>query len=217
MQAVESLELRPDLRLSIEAAKALHAFIEASRQGPLCAGSETVSLFAAHYTVVREHYASILRLLGLGDCDSSAFALARPLIEGAYKAHWVVNFAKPAVVSRILHGVQCYPPLAAMAEAVDSNFFTDPLFAPIASYLRMLRTPPGFGADPVNRHFGDLSTRSSFEDRERLQLVHLATLHLAALGIAWYNMALPHSGAPDPQETLLCAHLVNVLNPQMPA
>ncbi len=179
---------------SIEAAKDLYAFLEESNHDRPIADSPAVLLFAAHYERVRELYSAILRLLSFGDCDASAFALAYPLVESAYKAHWIVNFAKPTEIARILRGVHCHPPLETMADRVENVFFTDPMFASLTLYFAMLQSSPYPSTNPVNRCLGEVGLRNSFSIQERRQLVNLATLHLVALSIAEHQMTSPESG-----------------------
>jgi hypothetical protein len=55
-------------------------------------------------------------------------ALVRPLLDAAYRAHWIYSCAKPEIIERIKAGDDCYPGLINMAEAVDKKMDTDGFF-----------------------------------------------------------------------------------------
>ena len=75
-------------------------------------------------------HAAILYLLKAARYDGSALALVRPLIDGAYRAHWIYSCAKP-VFARIKNSENVYPRLINMADEIEKKVNADGLIATI--------------------------------------------------------------------------------------
>ena len=110
-----------DVLHTIEEAEKMYSFILATVPDGFVGNTDEILLVAALFSLVMEHHGAILYLLKSGQFDGSAFALVRPLIDSAYRAHWIYACAKPEIVLRIKNGENVYPGLVNMANEVKKD------------------------------------------------------------------------------------------------
>src|SRR5260370_32215248 len=113
--------ISPDLLKEIERAEEMASFITSNRVDNFVSENDEKMVVATLYSLAREHYTAILFLIRDGRFDGSAFALARPLVEAAYNAHWLYCCAKPTAIDRIKQGYNCFPPVRNIAEMLENK------------------------------------------------------------------------------------------------
>jgi hypothetical protein len=188
-----------DLRQAIERSETMHCFIVANTPSSFVNNSDRILLVAGLYSLAREHHYAILYLLRAGQFDGSAFALARPLVEASYKAHWIHICAKPATIARIRNGGSCYPSLPDMADLIEKKMQTDGLFTYISSFITALHGYTHGGSEQLGRRFdenGDV--RPNYDDDEKIELIELGTRVLVMLAIAYPQLVATASPGDDP-------------------
>ncbi len=172
----------------IERAEAMHGFAIQSLPDTFTDENEN-SLVAALYSITEEHHAAILYLLRAGQFDGSAFTLARPLVDAAYRAHWIYACAKPEIVEKIRNGENCYPGLINMADAIEKKLSTDGIFTSIAPYINSLHEFAHGGMEQLLRRFDAAGNiRPSYSDADKIRLINASTAHFVALAIAWCQL-----------------------------
>jgi hypothetical protein len=175
-----------DLRQEIERAEDMYASIISNTPDVFVSDNDEKMLVGIFYSLAREHFTAILYLLRAGQFDGSAFALARPLVEAAYKAHWLYCCAKPATVARIKAGGNCFPPFSDIAELIEKKMDAEGIFTFIAPLIKSLHGFTHGGMEQmarrINEH-GDI--RPNYDDNEKLELIDMITRVLTTLAIAW--------------------------------
>ena len=181
--------LSTKLTQAIERAEAMHGFAIQSLPDTFTDENED-SLVAAFYSITEEHHAAILYLLRAGQFDGSAFTLARPLVDAAYRAHWLYACAKPEIVERIRKGENCYPGLINMANAIEKKLSTGGIFTSIAPYINSLHEFTHGGMEQLLRRFDAAgNVRPSYSDADKVRLINASTAHFVALTIAWCQLS----------------------------
>jgi hypothetical protein len=108
MPIIQPPPVSKQLQDEIHKAELMHDFITATMPDKFVGDTDQKILVAAIFSLTSEHHGAILHLLKSGRFDGSALALVRPLIDGAYRAHWIYSCAKPDVVVRIKNGENVY-------------------------------------------------------------------------------------------------------------
>jgi hypothetical protein len=189
-----------DLLKNIIRAEALHGFIQITSPDRIIIDTDEKTLVAGLYSLVQEHHSAILYLLRAGQFGGSALTLVRPLLDAAYRAHWIYSCAKPDIIERIKAGEDCYPGLINMAEAVEKKMDTDGFFTTVSPYIKALHGFTHGGMEQIGRRFDDVgNVNPAYSDEELEEVISVTTAHLAALAVAWCQIV---STAPREQETL---------------
>jgi len=196
MPTIQPPPVSKQLQDEIHKAELMHDFISGTAPDEFV-GSDKKILIAAIYSLTSEHHAAILYLLKAGRFDGSALALVRPLIDGAYRAHWIYSCAKPDIVARIKNGENVYPGLPNMADEIEKKVDADGMFASIKPYINALHGYTHGGLEQLGRRFNATGTavQPNYSDEEKLEVVKAITAHLTALAIAWCQIA-----STDPPE-----------------
>jgi hypothetical protein len=167
--------ISPELTQDIERAENMHHFMIANTPDTYVRGDE-MDLVGALYSLAREHHSAIIYLLRAGQFDGSAFALARPLVEAAYKAHWLYSCAKPQTIIRIRAGGNCFPPFSDIADLIEQKMKTGGSLNFIAPYIESLHGFTHGGIEQIGRRFdenGDI--RANYDDNEKSELLEIST------------------------------------------
>jgi hypothetical protein len=186
---------------AIQTAEEMRGSIQVSvPENPLMDTDEKL-LVAGIFSLVMEHHGAILHLLKTGQFDGSAFALVRPLIEGAYRAHWIYACAEPDKVLRIKNGENGYPKsLIHIAKEVEKKTEAGGFFASIAPYTQALHGYTHGGLEQLGRRFnsaGDLTP--DYSDAEKIEIVRVTTAHTMALAIAWCHLTSTNTTNTEPR------------------
>jgi hypothetical protein len=157
-------------------------------------------LVAGIFSLVMEHHGAILHLLKGGQFDGSAFALVRPLIEGAYRAHWIYACAKPDKVLRVKNGEDVYPGLINMATEVEKKTEAGGFFVAIAPYIQVLHGYTHGGLEQLGRRFNSAGdVRPDYGDAEKIEIIRATTAHTVALAIAWCQLTSTNAPNTEPR------------------
>ena len=125
MPIIQPPPVSKQLQDEIHKAELMHDFIQENIPDTFVGDTDQKILIAAIFSLLSEHHGAILYLLKPGRFDGSALALVRPLIEGAYRAHWIYSCAKPDIVVRIKNGENVYPGLINMATEIEKKVDTN--------------------------------------------------------------------------------------------
>jgi hypothetical protein len=125
----------------------------------------------------------------------------RPLIDAAYRAHWIYSCATPDIVARIKNGENVYPGLINMATEIEKKIDADGMFASVAPYINALHGYTHGGLEQLGRRFDatGIAVKPNYSDGEKLEVVKATTAHLTALAVAWCQIV---STKPPNQEPL---------------
>jgi hypothetical protein len=203
MPIIQPPRVSKQLQDEIFKAELMHDFTMATIPDRFVGDTDQKILVAAIFSLTSEHHGAILHLLKSGRFDGSALALVRPLIDGAYRAHWIYSCAKPDIVVRIKNGENAYPGLINMATETEKKINADGMFASIAPYINALHGYTHGGLEQLGRRFdaaGDV--RPNYADGEKLEAVKATTAHLTALAIAWCQII---STEPPENQRPLCS------------
>ena len=74
-----------------------------------------------------EHHEAVLVLI-MNDMVGSAFALARPIVEGMYRGLWINVCATDAEIERFINKDEIKPTIAELATAIDEGYRAGDLF-----------------------------------------------------------------------------------------
>ncbi len=178
----------------------MHNFIAKTIPDEFKADTDERIMIAAFFSLALEHHGAILYLLESGRFDGSAFALVRPLIDCAYRAHWINVCAKPDIVVRAKHGEDVYPGLLNMADEVEKKISTGGLFSSVAPYINAMHGYTHGGLEQLGRRFDPAgeNVRPNYNDAEKTELVNASTAHLTALAIAWCQLVSAEPPAKEP-------------------
>jgi hypothetical protein len=178
-----------DLQSYIGRAETMHGFIQKTIPDAFNADSDETILVAGFFSLVMEHHGAILYLLRAGQFDGSAFALVRPLIDGAYRAHWIYTCAKPKIIARIGAGEDVYPPLPNMAAEIEKRIDSGGFFPLIVPLINTLHGFTHGGLEQLARRFDESGNiRPSYSEAEKIEVIDSTTGHLTALSIAWCQL-----------------------------
>ena len=209
MPIIQPPPVSKQLQDEIHKAELMHDFITATIPDAFVGTDQNV-LVAAIYSLISEHHGAILYLLKSGRFDGSALALVRPLIEGAYRAHWIYSCAKPDIVVRIKNGENVYPGFINMATEIEKKIDADGMFASIAPYINALHGYTHGGLEQLGRRFDATGTavKPNYGDGEKLEAVRSTTAHLTALAIAWCQIVSTEPPDKEPLSKKISDHYV---------
>lgn len=204
-----------ELLQMIERAEVMHGFIQTTAPDRFVLDTDERMLVVALYSLVEEHHAAILYLLRAGQFDGSALALARPLVDAAYRAHWIYSCAKPEIIQRIKAGENCYPrAFIDMADAIEEKMATGGLFTSIKPYIQALHGYTHGGLEQLGRRFdGEGNVRATYTDGEKQEVVNATTAHFTALAIAWCQLISGGSQKDEPCSVLIGAKYAELYAP----
>ena len=190
MMPIMKASVNHDVQSEIQRAVEMHGFIQKTMPTDnIKLETDAKLLFASLFSLVMEHHGAILYLLRAGQFDGSAFALVCPLIECAYRAHWIYACAKPDIVLRIKNGEDVYPPLINMAEEIEKKLDTDGMFQSITPYIRSLHGYTHGGLEQLGRRFDKAGNVSpNYSNDEKLEVIGITTGYFTALAIAWCQL-----------------------------
>jgi hypothetical protein len=173
---------------SIEAvrrARSISQFINSRISGPI-PNTPKLHLFGLFMSVVIEHHGAILLLLETEGHFGSAFALARPLVEAAFRAHWMLVCGGDEDVARIRLGKQEYPGFRTMASEIEKRYGTDRLFGKISESWEGLCGYAHTGIEQLARRCdAEGNIRPSYSTAEINEVANATTAQLVALAIAF--------------------------------
>lgn len=194
----------------IHKAELMHEFILATSPDEFIGDTDQKLLVAAIYSLTFEHHGAILYLLKTGRFDGSALALVRPLIDGAYRAHWIYSCAKPDIVVRIKNGENVYPGLLNMATEIENKIDTGGIFTSIAPYINALHGYTHGGLEQLSRRFDATraAVQPNYSDGVKLEAVKSTTAHLTALAIAWCQIVSTEPPDKEPLSKKISDHYV---------
>jgi hypothetical protein len=185
-------------------AEAMHGVIQVTAPDRFILDNDEKILVVGLYSLVAEHHSAILYLLRGGGYGGSALALVRPLIDAAYRAHWIYSCAKPEIVERIKAGEDCYPGLINMAEAVEKKIDSDGFFTSVSPYIKALHGFTHGGIEQLGRRFDDSGNVSAtYTDGELQEVISVTTAHLTALTVAWCQLISDSPRDQEPISTLI--------------
>jgi len=198
----------------IHKAEQMHDFIMATIPDKFIGDTDQKLLVAAIFSLTAEHHGAILYLLKAGRFDGSALALVRPLIDGAYRAHWIYSCAKPDIVARIKNGENVYPGLINMATEIEKKINADGMFASIAPYINALHGYTHGGLEQLGRRFDATgNVKPNYSDRVKLEAVNATTAHLTALAIAWCQLVSTEAPDKEPRSKAISDRYVADYSP----
>jgi hypothetical protein len=212
MPIIEPPAVSKQLQDEIDKAEKMHGFIMTTIPDKFVGDpEEKLPLVAAIFSLIAEHHGAVLYLLKSGRFDGSALALVRPMIDGAYRAHWIYSCAKPEIIARIRKGENVYPGLINMATEIEKKLDTDGLFVSVAPYINGLHGYTHGGLEQLGRRFDSTGTevRPNYSDGEKLEVVKATTAHLTALAIAWCQLVSTERPEKEPLSKKISDHYVD--------
>jgi hypothetical protein len=192
------------LKAELDRAIAMHTFVVWNVPDKFTGDTDEKLLVGSYFSLILEHHGAILHLLQAGQFDGSALALVRPLIDAAYRAHWVYSSASPENIAKLRNGEKCDPGLINMAEAVEKNVDAGGFFLTITPYINALHGYTHGGLEQLGRRFdaaGDI--RPTYSDGEKTEAIRATTAHLVALAIAWCQIASGDNTVDNPNATAI--------------
>jgi hypothetical protein len=190
MPVLSAATVSEGLKSELHRAMEMNTFVVRNVPDSFKGDSDEKILVGGYFSLILEHHGAILYLLQSGRFDGSALALVRPLIDAAYRAHWVYSSASPENVAKLRNGEKCDPGLINMAEAVEKNINAGGFFLTITPYINALHGYTHGGLEQLGRRFdaaGDI--RPTYSDGEKTEAIRATTAHLIALAIAWCHIA----------------------------
>lgn len=183
---VRTSSVSPQLSAVIERAVRWHAFVVTTIPDQIVLDTDAKQVVAGLFSLVVEHHGAILYLLRTNQFDGSAFALARPLLEAVYNAHWIASCAKPETVARIRAGEDCYPGFKNVIGLIDAKLQTGNLFSQLQSALDALHGFTHGGIEQLAQRFdhgGNVTP--TYTDEEKMELANSTTAYFTTLAIAY--------------------------------
>ena len=215
------LALKPinaTLQSEIDRSAEVHTFIVKNIPDRFTGDSDEKILVGSLLSLILEHQSAILHLLGTGIFDGSALALVRPLIDGAYRAHWVYCCASPDNIAKIRAGDKCDPGLINMAEAIEKAIDAGGFFLTISPYIRALHGYTHGGLEQLCRRFNaDGDIQPNYSDEEKIEAIRSTTAHLVALAIAWSQLASNDNTTDNPNAKAIGDFYSQKYGPLIPA
>lgn len=210
MPIIEPPEISKKLHSEIYKAEQMHDFVMHTMPDKFVGDTDQKLLVAAILSLTAEHHGAILYLLKSGRFDGSAFALVRPLVDAAYRAHWLYSCAKPEIIARIKKGEDVYPGLINMATEIEKKVNADGMFASIAPYINTLHGYTHGGLEQLGRRFDatGLEVRPNYSDGEKVEVVNATTAHLTALAIAWCQIVSTERPDKEPLSKKISDHYI---------
>lgn len=194
----------PSLKEEITRAREMHRFIQTQIPDQLSDEHRLVGLL---FSLVMEHHGAILLLLETGHFDGSAFALVRPLIDAAYRAHWICVCARPEIVERIRNGENVYPGLPQMADGIEAKLDAGGFFAAIKPFINTLHGYTHGGLEQLTRRLDAVGNISpNYSDEEKAAAISSTTAHVSALAIAWCLLVTGKEFSDEPRSAAISAH-----------
>ena len=177
------------LRKELDRAAEMSGFIQNTIPQRFTGDTENV-LVGALFSLLMEHHRAIPHLLGIGSFDGSALALVRPVVDAAYRAHWIYACAKPDDLQRISNGdSSVYPRYPQIADAVEAQVDAGGLFLMIKPYIKALHGYTHGGLEQLARRFSATGNLiPNYSDEEKTEAINATTAHLTALAIAWCQL-----------------------------
>lgn len=204
MPILNSIPVSPELTAELNRSAEMHMFIVRNVPDSFVGDTDEKLLTGALFSLVLEHHGAILHLLGTGQFDGSALALVRPLIDAAYRAHWIYSSASPENIAKLRAGEKCDPGLINMAEAVEKKIGADGFFVAIGPYITALHGYTHGGLEQLGRRFdANENIKPNYGDGEKVEAIRATTAHLAALAIAWSQIASGDNTIDNPNATAI--------------
>lgn len=199
MAIIDPKPISAALQGEINRSAEVHTFIVKNIPDKFIGDSDEKILVGSFFSLVLEHQSAILHLLGTGIFDGSALALVRPLIDAAYRAHWVYCCASPENLAKLRAGDKCDPGLINMAEAIEKAVDTGGFFLTISPYIKALHGYTHGGLEQLGRRFNaDGDIQPNYSDEEKNEAIRSTTAHLTALAIAWCQLASGDNTSDNP-------------------
>jgi len=201
MPIIQPPPVSKQLQDEIHKAELMHDFIQETYPDTFIGDTDQKILIAAIFSLVSEHHGAILYLLKAARFDGSALALVRPLIDCAYRAHWIHSCASPEIVVRIKNGENVYPGLPNMADGIEQKVDANGMFTSIKPYIKALHGYTHGGLEQLGRRFDATGTAvvPNYSDGVKLEAVRATTAHLTALAIAWCQIVSAEPPDKEPQ------------------
>ena len=199
MALIQPKQISGELRREVERAAKNHTFIVRTIPDKFIGNSDEKILIASMLSLVLEHHGAIIHLFGTGQFDGSALALVRPLIDSAYRAHWVYSCASKDNLVKIREGQDVYPGLINMATEIEKKVGAGGFFLGVEPYIKALHGYTHGGLEQLGRRFdADGDVRPSYRDGEKSEAIRATTAHLTALTIAWCQIVSDNTSGDDP-------------------
>lgn len=149
--------------------------------------SQRIRLFAGFLSVVLEHHDSILLLLHTETNYGSAFALVRPLIETACRAHWMYISASDQQIEKILRGESItYPEAKDMFDKLAARYQTDLFFTAIHESWKTLCGYTHTGKEQLAWRFDQTGTITPSYSADAInEVLSASTAHVVLLAIVF--------------------------------
>ena len=143
------------------------------------------NIVVAFMSIILQHHNSIV-LLTNENLQSSASALARPLVDALYRGTWVTLVADEEMAQKISKGTECFAKTEKLAKQIDSTI-NSTTFSEI--WKRNSTTLHGMthgGVEQLARQFNDDASKvePSFTDKEMIELLNSSTVNLAMMLLA---------------------------------
>lgn len=127
------------------------------------------SLFAAFVSLCMSHHKSMMLLIQDVQLTSSAFALARPLVEAVCRGMFVGYEADDRQLQAIVNGAEPYPPFKQLIALLDARLGTPGLFTQYSEVWRSLNDFNHGGLFQVSAHIDENGFVGSFHSEEELR------------------------------------------------
>lgn len=209
MPIINRPPVSPAVLDEIQRAERMHNFILRTIPDKFLSDTDEKILVAAFFSLSLEHHGAILHLIREGQFDGSAFALVRPLIDAAYRAHWIYSCAKPEIVLRIKKGDDVYPGLTNIASEIEKRSDAGGIFATIGPYLRALHGYTHGGLEQLGRRFdAEGNVRANYSDGEKCEAIKATTGHLTALAVAWCQLVSTDAPEREPRSKAISDYYI---------
>lgn len=147
-------------------------------------------ILLAYHSILAEHHSAIFFLIQ-NDLCGSAFALARPVYETLYRAHWIAACANETQVNNLFEDKDIFPKMHVLVSQIDKAFNSGNFWQTIKrSTWNPMNDYTHSGIRQVGRRFNDNQVLQNYEKEEILEVLNgtnMALLLIASLFFSFFG------------------------------
>ncbi|HKI51610.1 MAG TPA: hypothetical protein VJ995_06020 [Geothermobacteraceae bacterium] len=157
----------------------------------------------AYHSILAEHHSAIFLLIQ-NDLCGSAFALARPVYEILYRAHWVAACADEKQIEGIFEDKDIFPKMHDLVSQIDSAFNTGDFWRTIKkNSWSPMNDYTHSGIRQIGRRFKDNQVNQNYETGEILELLNGSNIALLLIANLFFSFFKKEYACSEVQEIIL--------------
>jgi hypothetical protein len=147
-------------------------------------------ILLAYHSILAEHHSAIFLLIQ-NDLCGSAFALARPVYETLYRAHWIAACADETQVKNLFEDKDIFPKMYDLVSQIDKAYNTGDFWQSMKkSTWNPMNDYTHSGLRQVGRRFKNNEVLHNYETDEILEVLNgtnMALLLIANLFFSFFE------------------------------